>query len=289
MRRPANWPKPPPAPQFPTPSVRSLPARLWGVLIIWGIGAMFGLSALALKACDDWAQDRHARAVAPQRIAAARAQQEANRQAQLAATVRVDAPEPQWGDYTEQDRLLGLFATALGERNDYAALRSLASLRSRSRTRQDNWVRRIEMLRASGVDMRGVPPPTAITDGGVDKRLEGWRKLGQGDRTTAQQLFTGAIWADADDADAWLGYGMATASGKDAVGALAIAILMYPDAATARARRDQYLSIAAHGDMRRLRELQDLLAKAATAAEHQRQALPPGMVRMSEPFSWGPR
>jgi hypothetical protein len=82
---------------------------------------------------------------------------------------------------------------------------------------------------------------------------------------------------------------MSTTSGKDAVGALTIAILMYPDVATAREHRVQYLALAAHGDVRRLGELADLLDKAATAAERQRQVLPPGMVRMSEPFSWGTR
>jgi hypothetical protein len=250
--------------------------------------ALIGLASLAYDGISNWMRERRAIAEAPQRIAAAQAQQQANRERQqssLRASVHV--PQPGWTDYDEQERLLRNFSAALGERNDYAAMRALASLRSLSRTRQEQWRRQLGQLQANGYDLSGVPPATAVTDAGAAHVREGWEARDRGDRSGAVGRFSQGIWANADDADAWLGYGLSVANGQQAVGALTIALLGYPDAATARQRRDRYLALAAHDDVRRLGELKLLLGEAATAAEHQRQVLPAGMARLSEPVSWG--
>jgi thioredoxin-like negative regulator of GroEL len=126
-----------------------------------------------------------------------------------------------------------------------------------------------------------------VVDAGLARQREGWTALGNGDRQRAEAKFAAALWADADSADAWLGYGLSVATSKQAIGALAIAILLYPDAATARARRAQVVPAAASGDVRRQHELEAMLDRAGNVAERLRTRLPPGTVRLAEPFSWG--
>jgi hypothetical protein len=251
---------------------------------------LFTLASAAHRGIDDWLRERRAVAEAPQRLAAARAQQAANRAAQQRAqAIALQPPTPAWGDYDEQDQLLQNFSIALAERNDYAVLRALSSLRSRSRSRQEKWRRQLEQARTAGAQVPADASPTALADFGTERRQAGWRALRAGNRALALTQFTGAVWADADDGEAWLGYGLSSFAGRDAVGALTIALLMTPDAATAKDRVDRFVPMAAGVDVRRQSEIRDLLAKAATAAEHQRQVLPAGMVRMAGPFAWGAR
>jgi len=57
----------------------------------------------------------------------------------------------------------------------------------------------------------------------------GWRLLERGDRAWAEHWFLQAIWADADNADAWYGYGMVQDDGGATIGAMAVAMLLYGD------------------------------------------------------------
>jgi hypothetical protein len=64
-----------------------------------------------------------------------------------------------------------------------------------------------------------------------------------------------------------------------------MALLKYPDVATARARRDEYLPLAAHGDVGLQRQLEYVFRTAAPLADRERTRLPPGFVRLGEPFN----
>ena len=195
-------------------------------------------------------------------------------------------PRPFGDDLGEQAREIDVLSSALIEGNDGGVLRGLGALHARARDRQEGWRRQRERARAAGVDLARVPGDDAVAEAGVASRQHGWIALDQGDRPRATEHFAEAIWADDQDADAWLGYGLSTSSAKEAIGAVTVALLMYPDVATAHERHDEYVPLAARDDQRRQQELENVFIAAASFVERQRQRLPPDMVRLSEPFSW---
>ncbi|MGH8030156.1 MAG: hypothetical protein ACREO3_09495, partial [Arenimonas sp.] len=128
----------------------------------------------------------------------------------------------------------------------------------------------------------------------------GFAALADGNRDLASTLFAGVLWYDADNADAWFGYGLAAQDKADASGAIAFAILLYPDADTAQARRAQFEPIATQSLQRnisgiydalpkRLEELDLVMLQASVAAERIRPRLASGTVRMAEAFAWNKR
>jgi hypothetical protein len=76
-------------------------------------------------------------------------------------------------------------------------------------------------------------------DGAAEFDL-GWIELIEGDRTSARSAFIGAIASDPNRAAAWYGFGVATTSDDEAVGALTIAETLSPDLTTAQAVRDRF-------------------------------------------------
>jgi hypothetical protein len=207
-----------------------------------------------------------------------------------AAPARVDtgplrAPTPSASDLDGQAREIEVLAGALVGGDDPEVERVLTELHARARDRREGWRRQLAQARSGGADAGGRLSPDAVAEAGVAWRGQGWIAIDQGDRARAATLFAQALWADADDADAWLGYGLSTPELTDAIGAVAIALLEYPDAATARARWDEYLPLAAHGDVGQQRLLEYVFRTAAPLANRQRTRLPPEFVRLNEPFN----
>jgi hypothetical protein len=207
-----------------------------------------------------------------------------------AAPARVDtgplrAPTPSASDLDGQAREIGILSRALIEEDEPEVERVLTELHARARDRREGWRRQLEQARADGAYAGRRLSPDAVAEAGVEWRGRGWIALDQGDRASAAPLFAQALWADADDADAWLGYGLSTPGLTEAIGAVAMALLKYPDVATARARRDEYLPLAAHGDVGLQRQLEYVFRTAAPLADRERTRLPPGFVRLGEPFN----
>jgi hypothetical protein len=57
----------------------------------------------------------------------------------------------------------------------------------------------------------------------------GWQLLEHGDVPWAERWFLQAIWADADNADAWYAYGLVQDDGGATIGAMAVAMVLYGD------------------------------------------------------------
>jgi hypothetical protein len=182
---------------------------------------------------------------------------------------------------------VSVLAQAMVQGDDTAVVRGLTVLRDGARGRREAWGRQLGQARAAHVDGADTLSPDAVAEAGVAHRDEAWIALDQDDRATARRHFLEALWADSEDADAWLGYGLSAPSRTEAIGAIAVALLKYPDVTTARVRRDSFVALAAHGDANRQRVFDDVFAVAVPFTERQRTRLPADLVRLGEPFSWG--
>jgi hypothetical protein len=202
-----------------------------------------------------------------------------------AANARLRVPRPQPEELDEQAREVEVLAQGVIEGNDPAVVRGLSVMHEHSIQRQGEWRRQLEQARAAGVDTHGLSADAVVEDG-IARRGQGWIALDQGDRAAALPLFAQALWADAEDADAWLGYALSTPSRAESIGALAVALVKYPDATTARLRREEYVPLAAHGDTKRQRDLDAVFVAATPLAERQRRRLPPALVRLYETLDW---
>jgi hypothetical protein len=194
---------------------------------------------------------------------------------------------------------VAVLASALREDNAFAVQRGLGAIRGQARGRSATLQANVERYRASGTPASELPAPGAIHAQGLEQQRLGWAALEAGSVLQAADHFAAALWYDSDDADAWFGYGLASRDSTVASGAIAIAILLYPDVATAQARRAQFETRALRPLQRlgglddatgkRREELDRVMLQASVTAERIRPQLAPGTVRMAEPFAWGKR
>jgi hypothetical protein len=285
-RRPANWPAPPPP--APPPLQAPLARQFRDLLIGLGLVAFFGLIRLV-----GWVS--------------VHLQEQSADEGEVAtqpAPVVVTAPPapvaPREPDWVERDQLreqLAVLSSALLENNAYALQRGLSRMRGEARGRQASWRLTRERAAATGVPAATIAGPEALPAAALEQQRQGWAALEQGNAVEASGHFATALWFDPDAADAWFGYGLASRDGVAASGNIAMAILLYPDPATARASRAAFEARLAHapapdgeGAARKRREALDLvMLQASVAAERIRPQLEPGTVRMAESFAWGRR
>jgi hypothetical protein len=283
-RRPANWPAPPPPlPPAPPPStgLRDMLVLLACIafvplvqVVAWGV--------TSLTAERQFSQDRAAVAA----VVTAPPQAPA-------------APAPGRMAIDDLREHVAVLASALREDNAFAVQRGLGAIRGQARGRSATLQANVERYRASGTPASELPAPGAIHAQGLEQQRLGWAALEAGSVLQAADHFAAALWYDSDDADAWFGYGLASRDSTVASGAIAIAILLYPDVATAQARRAQFETRALRPLQRlgglddatgkRREELDRVMLQASVTAERIRPQLAPGTVRMAEPFAWGKR
>jgi len=180
----------------------------------------------------------------------------------------VNLPSPSWADLDEQEDAIIVLSRAIVEDNLQATQRGLLQMRAASNGRAQR--------QPSGTMEK------------VSSQHMAWarQKLIEGDHANARRLFVGAIWADSDNAEAWFGYGLTAKDASEGVGAIAIALLLHPDAATARATRAEF---AAYTSLRWPEVTEAaILDRAGIVAEATRPRLGPGTVRLAERFSWDP-
>jgi tetratricopeptide (TPR) repeat protein len=107
------------------------------------------------------------------------------------------------------------------------------------------YAQQMRIVRASAYARRAIPATREADATGRDpydsraSYLQGREMLRQGNLPSAEQAFIEAVWAEPDNADAWMAYGLLrTVTQKELYGgAIAVALLLEPNAERGRLRR----------------------------------------------------